>query len=200
MEVKSESEVAQLHPTLSDPMGCSLPGSSIHGIFQARVLEWVAIAENSYPLQCSCLKNPMDRGAWRGYSPWSHKESDTTDWLSLRLAMIIMLVGSAVCKHGLKSYDIGEDIICWSTGVLYVPGVVGGLTGLPSDHCSAVFTHSTVGELPYPVASWTPPLGCPPDTSKFTWSVQILDVLPHPSHAGPSSSPSQWHHLSRCTS
>ena len=44
MKVKSESEVAQLCPTLSDPMDCSLPGSSIHGIFQARVLEWGAIA------------------------------------------------------------------------------------------------------------------------------------------------------------
>ena len=44
MKVKSESEVAQSCPTLSNPMGCSLPGSSIHGIFQARVLEWGAIA------------------------------------------------------------------------------------------------------------------------------------------------------------
>ena len=44
MKVKRESEVAQLCPTLSDPMDCSLPGSSVHGIFQARVLEWVAIA------------------------------------------------------------------------------------------------------------------------------------------------------------
>ena len=43
-ERKSESEVAQSCLTLSDPMDCSLPGSSIHGIFQARVLEWVAIA------------------------------------------------------------------------------------------------------------------------------------------------------------
>ena len=44
MKVKSESEVAQSCLTLSDPMDCSLPGSAIHGIFQARVLEWVAIA------------------------------------------------------------------------------------------------------------------------------------------------------------
>ena len=44
MTVKSESEVAQSCPTLSDPMDCSPPGSSVHGIFQARVLEWVAIA------------------------------------------------------------------------------------------------------------------------------------------------------------
>ena len=44
MKGKSESEVAQLYPTLSDPMDFSLPGSSIRGIFQARVLEWGAIA------------------------------------------------------------------------------------------------------------------------------------------------------------
>ena len=44
MKVKSESEVAQSCPTPSDPMECSLPGSSAHGIFQARVLEWGAIA------------------------------------------------------------------------------------------------------------------------------------------------------------
>ena len=44
MKVKSESEVTQPCPTLSDLMDCSLPGSSVHGIFQARVLEWVAIA------------------------------------------------------------------------------------------------------------------------------------------------------------
>ena len=44
MQVKSESEVAQSCPTLSDPIDCSLPGSSVHGIFQARVLEWGAIA------------------------------------------------------------------------------------------------------------------------------------------------------------
>ena len=44
MEVKSESEVAQSCPTLSDPMDYSLPGSSVHGIFQAGVLEWGAIA------------------------------------------------------------------------------------------------------------------------------------------------------------
>ena len=44
MKVKSEREVAQSCPPLSDPMDCSLPGSSVHGIFQARVLEWGAIA------------------------------------------------------------------------------------------------------------------------------------------------------------
>ena len=48
VKVKSESEVAQLCPTPSDPMDCSLPGSSVHGICQARVLEWVAIAFSAY--------------------------------------------------------------------------------------------------------------------------------------------------------
>ena len=47
MKVESESEVAQSYPTLSDPMDCSLPGFSVHGIFQARVLEWGAIAKNT---------------------------------------------------------------------------------------------------------------------------------------------------------
>ena len=46
MKVKSESEVAQSCPTLSDPMDCSPPGSSIHGIFQASVLEWGAITSS----------------------------------------------------------------------------------------------------------------------------------------------------------
>ena len=88
MKVKSESEVTQSCPILSNPMDYSLPGSSIHGIFQARVLEWGAIAfsgahcnwgyfspsckpvcsgngeGNGTPLQYSCLENPMDGGAW----------------------------------------------------------------------------------------------------------------------------------------
>ena len=50
MKVKSESEIAQSCPTLSNPMDCSPPGSSFHGIFQARVLEWVAIAFSSDPI------------------------------------------------------------------------------------------------------------------------------------------------------
>ena len=50
MKVKSESEVTQSCPTLRDPMDCSPPGSSIHGIFQARVLEWGAIAIVDVPM------------------------------------------------------------------------------------------------------------------------------------------------------
>ena len=62
MKVKRESEVAQLCPTLQDPMDCGLPGSSAHGIFQARVLEWGAIAfsaglhsaANNFPRFSNC--------------------------------------------------------------------------------------------------------------------------------------------------
>ena len=57
MRVKSESEVAQSCLTLSDPMDCSLPGSSVHGIFQARVLEWGAIAfsDSCFTMLCESL-------------------------------------------------------------------------------------------------------------------------------------------------
>ena len=62
MKVKSESEAAQSCPTLSDPMDGSLPGSSIHGIFQAEVLEWGAIA---FSMRLSKLwEMVMDREAW----------------------------------------------------------------------------------------------------------------------------------------
>ena len=56
MKVKSESELAQFYLTLSDPMDYSLPGSSIHGIFQARVLEWGAIAFSK--IVYSIIKSP----------------------------------------------------------------------------------------------------------------------------------------------
>ena len=57
MKVKSESEVTQLCPTLHDPMDCSLPGSSIHAIFQGRTLEWVAITFSEMTNLVSILKN-----------------------------------------------------------------------------------------------------------------------------------------------
>ena len=52
MKVKSESEVAQSYPTPSSPMDCSPPGPSVHGIFQARVLEWAPLL--AVPKRCSC--------------------------------------------------------------------------------------------------------------------------------------------------
>src|SRR5574337_1002992 len=61
MKVKSESEVDQSCPTLSDPMDCSLPGSSIHGIFQARVPEWGAIEYDCY---LKVIKIPRLKYLW----------------------------------------------------------------------------------------------------------------------------------------
>ena len=69
IKVKSESEVAQLCPTPSNPTGCSLPGSSVHGIFQARVLEWGAIAfsipmniQDLFPLGLTGLISLQSKG------------------------------------------------------------------------------------------------------------------------------------------
>ena len=69
MKVKSESEVAQLCPTHSNPMGCSLPGSSVPGIFQGRVLEWDAIAFSSawkWKVKVKLLSR-----AWLLATPWA---------------------------------------------------------------------------------------------------------------------------------
>ena len=60
MKVKSESEVAQSCPTLRDPMDCSPPGSSVHGIFQARVVEWGAIAFSDIKLTLSLYNNYLE--------------------------------------------------------------------------------------------------------------------------------------------
>ena len=67
MKVKGESEVTQSCPTLSDPMDCSVPGSSVHGIFQARVLEWGAIAFSiTFPVTSNHRELPGGTITWEG--------------------------------------------------------------------------------------------------------------------------------------
>ena len=73
MKVKSQSEVTQSYPTLSDPMDYSLPGSSVHGIFQAGVLEWGAIT-------FSC--NPMD-GSLSGSSIHGISQAGILEWVAI---------------------------------------------------------------------------------------------------------------------
>ena len=73
MKVKSEREVAQSCPTLSDLMDYSLPGSSVHGIFQARVLEWGAIAwENK-----DCLGKKSSFGLTWEWVRWCNKAQES---------------------------------------------------------------------------------------------------------------------------
>ena len=71
MKVKSESEVAQSCPTLRDPMDCSLPGSSVRGIFQARVLEWGASA-------FSCLIATFADNSLGQIAPAAHLEKNAS--------------------------------------------------------------------------------------------------------------------------
>ena len=87
MKGKSESEVAQSCPTLHDPMVCSLPGSSIHGTLQARVLEWGAIAFSSF---ATVTSNSLDRRA--SFCLHSQRERD------------ILMNGQLICK-GFVAYS-----------------------------------------------------------------------------------------------
>ena len=87
MKVKSESEVAQSCPTLSDPMDCSLPGSSVHGILQARVLEWVANAFSKTLLLLSHfsrvrLCDPIDGSPPGSPVPGIH-QARTLEWVAI---------------------------------------------------------------------------------------------------------------------
>ena len=67
MKVKREREVTQSCPTPSDPMDCSPPGSSVHGIFQARVLEWGAITFSDNTVKEAAIKNhPQEKEKQKG--------------------------------------------------------------------------------------------------------------------------------------
>ena len=84
MKVKSESEVAQSCPTLSDPIDCSLPGSSVHGIFQARVLEWGAIAFSANAGDVS-QKDPLEKEPIPIFLPGkSHEERHLAGYSPMR--------------------------------------------------------------------------------------------------------------------
>ena len=80
MKVKSESEVVQSCLTLSDPMDCSLPGSSVHGVYQARVLEWVAIVS-------------LTEGIWKSWMKWRTRHVHVC-WKSGELDLCLILLSS----------------------------------------------------------------------------------------------------------
>ena len=96
---ESESEVAQSCPTLCDPMNCSLPGSSVHGIFQARVLEWVAI---SFSRGSSQLRDwtLVSHIAGRRFNLWATREA-LQDLLKLTpKRYVVFIIGDWNAKIG----------------------------------------------------------------------------------------------------
>ena len=99
MKVKSEREVAQSCPTLCDPMDCSPPGFFVHGIFQAGVLEWVAIAFSrfssvqfsSVTQSCPTLSDPMDYSP-PGSSIHGILQAGVLEWGAIAFSIIHVLL------------------------------------------------------------------------------------------------------------
>ena len=110
IKVKSDSEVAQSCLTLCDPMDCSLPGSSAHGIFQMRALEWGAIAFSKHLIYVSV------------YSSWI--KYPVPSWLSLSLLSICRGRELLFLSRGVGRRDCAVDMLsgtCWSQGCLGAP-------------------------------------------------------------------------------
>ena len=104
MKVKSESEVAQSCPTLRDPVDCSLPGSSVHGIFQARVLEWV-----TSPFSITKATWQKNLTSFRGINAWAIFHSTDTHWVSELCPMglgILELVALEILFRPLCGQDL----------------------------------------------------------------------------------------------
>ena len=89
MKVKSQSEVAQSYPTLSDPMDCSPPGSSIHGIFQARVLEWGAIA---FSEEMPRKGDNAQKGVGKDWKYWDPLKGNCRCFFSVRVEWIFYII------------------------------------------------------------------------------------------------------------
>ena len=110
MKVKRESEVAQSCPALSDPLDCSLPGASVHGILQAGVLEWAAIA-----FSVSWLQSPdfsalwLLPEAWRCFSPsFSHVHPILFSFLNICLLLVSASSLQLFCCHLRELSNIGD--------------------------------------------------------------------------------------------
>ena len=138
MKMKSESEVAQLCPTLSDPMDCSLPGSSAHGIFEARMLEWGAIAFSLERLRPSLRRRK--RRSWT--SPFSMKPHNQL--LLLGLINVILNLTSVSTQDNVfiswaHSYvDFHNTSNCWVCRAMPL-SVMGGLPWWVSPLCQGYF-------------------------------------------------------------
>ena len=113
-DYESESEVVYLCPTLCDPMDCSLPGSTVHGIFQARVLEWVAI---SFSRRSSLLRDwtQVSCIVGRHFTIWATREG-SGDYTSVYL--------SATTPKRIEGGTIWSliSLTCWPAGLPKMPG------------------------------------------------------------------------------
>ena len=99
MKVKSEGEVAQSCPTLSNPMDCSLPGSSVHGIFQARVLEWIVIAFSGGQIRFSRIQLFATPWTVAYHAPPSMEFSRQEYWSGVPLPGMLQFMGSQRVGH-----------------------------------------------------------------------------------------------------
>ena len=122
MKVKSESEVTQSYLTLSDPMDCSPPGSSVHGIFQARVLEWGAALVMSNSLQpyidCSPPGSSLHGILQARILEWvamasSRGSSQPRDWTHVSYV-------SCIAGRFFTCWAIREALFCSSTNLINV--------------------------------------------------------------------------------
>ena len=129
-EPQSESEVAQLCPALCDPMDCSLPGFSIHGIFQARILEWVTISFSRGP---SRPRDPtrVSHIGGRRYNLWATREARVSSIPFLKL-----------------SFTVGSHCILYAESLLPtveltfpVPLTLGPSSGRKVLHLPCCYTH-----------------------------------------------------------
>ena len=136
MKVKSESEIAQSCPTLSDPMDCSLPGSSVHGIFQARVLEWGAIAFSARPCWVQANSWLFSTIALDSREAWKWPQAPSTDHPACPLPTSSLLVR-----------DPGADVSTGTAGQ-ETPAGRGGV-GWGGEHTISLLLRCLVGSPTY---------------------------------------------------
>ena len=135
--VNTESEVTQSCPTFCDPMDCSLPGSSVHGIFQARVLEWVAISfsrGSSWPRDrtlVSCI-------ACRCFTVWATREAQiqkityllfTYKYWKLHIKIYVLFIFIRE-----KAMAPDSSILAWKIPWTEEPGGLQSMGSLRVDH------------------------------------------------------------------
>ena len=131
MKVKSESEVAQSCPTLSDPTDCSLPGSSVHGIFQARVLEWGATAFSRASILLFSTVSPVGSDRWPdGWAAfllyWNgrqHITVDSTSLLSVRFSCFWFFNNTVKVQCLPLSHAQDKGFPGWTSG-MELPGMM----------------------------------------------------------------------------